>query len=84
MHERLDQPPLLAVARRQLPERPAQVGVEPLGERVANAALDTAPQLRKVVEHGGPAEPRIEREAPGQAADPAPYRAAAGAAVEVH
>ena len=82
MHERLDQAELLAVARRQLAYPPVEVGVEPLCERVANPAVDTAAELGQVVQHRRAAQHRIEGELAGQEAHPPPDLQAVRLAVE--
>ena len=45
VHERLDQPELLAVARRELAHRAVELGVEALGQLVADPPVDAAAQL---------------------------------------
>ena len=42
VHERLDQPELLAVAGRQLVDRPVQLRAEALGQLVAQPPVDAA------------------------------------------
>ena len=51
VHERLDQPELLAVARRELVHGAVQLRVEALRQRVADPAVDSAAQLGEEVEH---------------------------------
>ena len=71
VHERLDQAELLPVAGRQLAYGAIEIGVEALDQRVTDARIDPAPQLREVVEHGPSRQLRIQREIAGQKADPA-------------
>jgi hypothetical protein len=82
VHERLDQAELLTVTRRQLAYPPAEVGVEPFCERVANPAVDTAAELGQVVQHRRAAQDRIEGELTGQEAHPPPDLQAVRPAVE--
>ena len=71
VHERLDEAELLAVAGRELAQRPVELGVEAVDELVAHPPVDAAAELCQVVEHRRTRELRVEREVAGQEPDPA-------------
>ena len=50
VHERLDQPDLLPVPRRQVADLLGEIGVEPFGERVDEVPVDAAAQVGEVGE----------------------------------
>ena len=74
VHERLDEPELLPVAGRQLPNRPVELGVEALGELGDAAGPDVAVQPREEAEHRRAGQQGVETEVPGQVADAPPQR----------
>ena len=66
MHERLDEAELLAIPRRELAQRPVELGVEALGQLVAHSPVDASAESAQVVQHRRPGERGIEDEIAGQ------------------
>jgi ATP/maltotriose-dependent transcriptional regulator MalT len=82
VHERLDEPELLAVAGRELAHRAIDLGIEALDQPIADTPVHAAAQAGEMVQHLRAAELRVEREVAGQESDAAADLQAAGMAVE--
>ena len=54
VHERLHQPELLPVSRRELADPPAELGVEAVCQRLADSFVSAAAERREVVQHRRP------------------------------
>ncbi len=69
VHESLDHPDLLAVARGQIAHLLRQVRVEPVGEVIDVAPVDAAPQVGEVCERVAPGEIGVHRQVTRHIAD---------------
>ena len=82
VHERLHEPDLLAVALREVADRPVELQGEPLAQLVAEAVVGAAAQARERVELLAGGHPVVQPQLAGEVADPAPRLDALAPGVE--
>src|SRR5690606_32321237 len=85
VHERLDEPDLLAVALRERVDGAAQVETEPLGERLDRAGGHGSAELGEVSQERTALDPAVEAQLPWDVPDaPAQARAARARVLTEH